>query len=704
MSMGEDPRDESKGEEMEVKMEEAREDRSEGEERLRPGSPSSTLNTSSSFEHALAPLAGPSGGVRVNVQSIVFHRELGGGIYGQAGVGGCVYRGPRRWMVPGTPGGALAARTGLAAYSGVDVSKMWHGFLEGDSLLRSEKRYCPMAPMPTSTIAIDVSPEGKYFASTHGKPDHSVRIIDCETLQCVRKLEGHNRTPWVVCFHPTDSNIVASGSLDQTVRIWDIASGRAICSWPAQRAITSISFDAQGKILAIATGRKGYLWDWMWRDEQGRRRQPQKVLRTRRSLRAIQFYPLSCAIPRGSVSDAGGEDAGRASGRPRIRREALLTAEVEDEIVGEGGWQNGRGAEVGGAHAGMPGHSTPHMFGQRHHRLIREAGGLTGGGLGRSYTGRAVDAMVRRPEYDPVDLGELRAQGNAAALRQASSLTQRSPAPTVDERPNSVRLRLWDYDPLNPMEVLDVGERRASDQGPQAASTGQNADDEEVSAAAAAAPGPGGARRGAREGGAREGKHPIFTLGNVVLCSETGVHMSRCGKYLAACIAWPGQVGGDLRYELQVFSLLASNFGQVIASRPVLCANCLTSVQFSPCSEHILIAYGRQNERLKALAGPEDDQADHLILEIYRLSDMTLVRRVLSSDDEVNVAAFHPHAGGGLVYGTKEGKVCRLAYDRSLEPTREHPVIQGDVRPWHSLSDLIATTDVSLNNVSLCDS
>jgi len=80
MSMGEDPRDESKGEEMEVKMEEAREDRSEGEERLRPGSPSSTLNTSSSFEHALAPLAGPSGGVRVNVQSIVFHRELGGGI------------------------------------------------------------------------------------------------------------------------------------------------------------------------------------------------------------------------------------------------------------------------------------------------------------------------------------------------------------------------------------------------------------------------------------------------------------------------------------------------------------------------------------------------------------------------------------------------------------------------------------------------
>lgn len=32
---------------------------------------------------------------------------------------------------------------------------------------------------------------------------------------------------------------------------------------------------------------------------------------------------------------------------------------------------------------------------------------------------------------------------------------------------------------------------------------------------------------------------------------------------------------------------------------------------------------------------------------------MELVRVLPSAEDEVNVACFHPFAGGGLVYGTK---------------------------------------------------
>jgi|APAra0007618257_1042622.scaffolds.fasta_scaffold00457_14 activator-of-BECN1-regulated-autophagy protein 1 len=39
--------------------------------------------------------------------------------------------------------------------------------------------------------------------------------------------------------------------------------------------------------------------------------------------------------------------------------------------------------------------------------------------------------------------------------------------------------------------------------------------------------------------------------------------------------------------------------------------------------------------------------------QIYRVSDMELVRVLPSSEDEVNVACFHPSPGGGLVYGTK---------------------------------------------------
>ena len=43
-------------------------------------------------------------------------------------------------------------------------------------------------------------------------------------------------------------------------------------------------------------------------------------------------------------------------------------------------------------------------------------------------------------------------------------------------------------------------------------------------------------------------------------------------------------------------------------------------------------------------------------MQVYRVSDMELVRVLPSAEDEVNVACFHPLVGGGLVYGTKVSK------------------------------------------------
>ncbi|KAM1743031.1 hypothetical protein ACFX12_012960 [Malus domestica] len=52
-----------------------------------------------------------------------------------------------------------------------------------------------------------------------------------------------------------------------------------------------------------------------------------------------------------------------------------------------------------------------------------------------------------------------------------------------------------------------------------------------------------------------------------------------------------------------------------------------------------------------------------VVIQVYRISDMELVRVLPSAEDEVNVACFHPSVGGGLVYGTKEGKLRILQYD-----------------------------------------
>jgi len=43
----------------------------------------------------------------------------------------------------------------------------------------------------------------------------------------------------------------------------------------------------------------------------------------------------------------------------------------------------------------------------------------------------------------------------------------------------------------------------------------------------------------------------------------------------------------------------------------------------------------------------------NFFFQVYRVSDMELVRVLPSAEDEVNVACFHPRVGGGLVYGTK---------------------------------------------------
>jgi WD40 repeat protein len=51
----------------------------------------------------------------------------------------------------------------------------------------------------------------EFVASTHG--DHTVKIFKHCNSECVHVFHGHPRTPWTVKFHPSDSNIVASGCL-----------------------------------------------------------------------------------------------------------------------------------------------------------------------------------------------------------------------------------------------------------------------------------------------------------------------------------------------------------------------------------------------------------------------------------------------------------------------------------------------------------
>ncbi|KAK6130521.1 hypothetical protein DH2020_035730 [Rehmannia glutinosa] len=196
--------------------------------------------------------------------------------------------------------------------------------------------------------------------------------------------------------------------------------------------------------------------------------------------------------------------------------------------------------------------------------------------------------------------------------------------------------------------------------------------------------------------------HEMLTS-DIYFCSEMGAHFSPCGRFLAVCVACilpnidtdpglQGQVQHDVTgastsptrhpisahqvmYELRIYSLEEATFGSVLASRAIRAAHCLTSIQFSPTSEHLLLAYGRRHTSLLKSVVIDGDTTDHdssflktgigNLDMIYRVSDMELVRVLPSAEDEINVASFHPSVGGGFVYGTKEGKLRILQCDAS---------------------------------------
>jgi len=63
-----------------------------------------------------------------------------------------------------------------------------------------------------------------------GSADKTVRLWDPRSGRALATLEGHTDGVTAVAFAP-DGAVVASGSLDATVRLWDVASGRCVATF-----------------------------------------------------------------------------------------------------------------------------------------------------------------------------------------------------------------------------------------------------------------------------------------------------------------------------------------------------------------------------------------------------------------------------------------------------------------------------------------
>ncbi len=99
-----------------------------------------------------------------------------------------------------------------------------------------------------SVYTVAFSPDEQTLAS--GSFDNTIRLWNAITGEHIRKLEGHTDTVRSVAFSP-DGQTLASGSDDNTIKLWDVASGTLKDTLEEHTGdVNSVAFSPDGTILA----------------------------------------------------------------------------------------------------------------------------------------------------------------------------------------------------------------------------------------------------------------------------------------------------------------------------------------------------------------------------------------------------------------------------------------------------------------------
>ncbi|MEH1856275.1 MAG: hypothetical protein V7L11_32455 [Nostoc sp.] len=111
-----------------------------------------------------------------------------------------------------------------------------------------------------SVYSVAYSPDGRIIAS--GSKDSTIKLWDVSTGREIYTLKGHFDSVNSVVFSP-DGKTFASGSDDTTIQLWDVTTGRQIRTLQAHSAcVRSVAFSPDGKILASgSTASTIKLWD-----------------------------------------------------------------------------------------------------------------------------------------------------------------------------------------------------------------------------------------------------------------------------------------------------------------------------------------------------------------------------------------------------------------------------------------------------------
>jgi WD40 repeat protein/energy-coupling factor transporter ATP-binding protein EcfA2 len=100
----------------------------------------------------------------------------------------------------------------------------------------------------SSVNSVSFSPDGKTLAS--GSGDDTIKLWNVETGKEIRTLSGHNICVSSVSFS-RDGKTLASGSWDKTIKLWNVETGEEIRTLTGyQDYVYSVSFSSDSKTLA----------------------------------------------------------------------------------------------------------------------------------------------------------------------------------------------------------------------------------------------------------------------------------------------------------------------------------------------------------------------------------------------------------------------------------------------------------------------
>ena len=102
-----------------------------------------------------------------------------------------------------------------------------------------------------AVVSIAISPDSNYVAT--GSKDKSVKLWDLRSGKEVRSFQGHEHTVNTLNFS-TDGKLLISGSYDKSTRVWEVATGKELFAIPNpdNGIVTDVIFDPKNRFFVVA--------------------------------------------------------------------------------------------------------------------------------------------------------------------------------------------------------------------------------------------------------------------------------------------------------------------------------------------------------------------------------------------------------------------------------------------------------------------